>query len=896
MLAALALLAAAPHSAPWKIQGQSVLFQFAQGVLRVQPCTDSVIRVTFAPGGRFSTHPSLSVIAAWPKTKFTVTRHEQTAEVKTKSAAVEVDLKTGRVALRDSHNHLRLQEASTAARAFQPVTVAGSSAFQVTDRFDLPKNQAFYGLGCLQQDCLDYTGRTLHLIRNNTIQVNPVLVSSGGYGLLWNTASATKVSLGPDLNLIPAQNLFSPEKKPGGLQGVYFSDREFKTVEKTQIDPEIDFTWTDKKQNFTARWFGFVKTGPAGRYRFSTVSDDGARLWVNGKQIVDAWVDQPPTEYEGAIDLPANSLIPIRLDFYQGGGGAAIQLKWAPPQPKQPLSIESDFADQIDYYYLAGPELDNVVAQYRQATGQAPLFGKWAYGFWQCKERYNTQQQWLDIAKGYRDRQIPIDDIVQDWFYWDPFPWGSHKFDPKRYPDPKAAIAELHDRYHLHFMISVWAKFAPGSANFDELNSKGYLFPYFGDWGGPDRYYDAYDPRARAIYWRQMRDELFSLGVDAWWLDATEPEIQPQDYATLKTTAGVGARVMNAYALETTGAVYHGQRATTDKKRVFILTRSVFTGQQRNSAACWSGDVQATWEVLRKQVASGLNFCLAGVPYWCTDIGGFFSHSPDDPAYRELFTRWYEWGTFCPIFRVHGTGANKELWRFGPQTQKVLVKFDNLRYRLMPYIYSLAWRVTSQGYTMMRALPMDFRQDQKTWRIADQFMFGPSLLISPVLQEHANSRSLYLPKSNGWFDFWTGNRLAAGQTLTRQAPIGTLPLFVKAGSILPMGPFEQWTSQKSADPIELRIYPGANADFTLYEDQGDSYAYEKGICSTIRFHWNDRSKTLTIDPRHGAYPGMLSKRTFDLVLVTAGHGAGLNPEPKPNAVVRYAGKKTQIRL
>lgn len=871
--------------------GGDLTFDLHPGKLRLRACGDRIIRVTVTPGDRFSDRPSLSVIKAWPSSSGKVQGNSLIA----KNLRVSFDPKTKRLQIFDAKGQVLLAETVTGQRSFRPVTAAGERAYAIEQRYDLPKNQAFYGLGCHQRLDFNLRGLTLNLVQDNTIDVNPLLVSTGGYGILWDNASASKVSLGGDTMLVPAARLYSKDQKPGGLSATYFEDKTFTQAGKTATEGPIDFTYTGK-DNFSVRWEGYIKTNEAGEYRFSTEADDGTRLWVNGRQLIDDWRDKAVSTAEGKISLPANALVPIRLEYYQNLYNAVVRFKWTPPKRGGQLQFQSEFADQIDYYVLAGPELDDVIRGYREATGQAPMFGKWAYGFWQCKERYQSQQELLDIASGYRSRKIPLDNLVQDWYYWNPLPWGSHEFDPKRYPDPAAAIKALHDM-NVHLMISVWAKFAKGSDNYREMEGKGLLYPAAADWGGEDlRYYDAFSPLGRETYWSEMRKKLFSKGIDAWWLDATEPEISMEKFREFKTALGPGARVLNAYSLKTTEAVYQGQRKATTDKRVFILTRSVFAGQQRNGAATWSGDIDGNWDVFRRQVAGGLNFTMAGVPYWCTDIGGFFSRSENDPAYRELFTRWFEWGTFNPIFRVHGTGANKELWRFGPEIQKTLTKYDDLRYRLMPYIYSLAWRVTDDGYTMMRGLPMDFRADSATWDIPDQLMFGPSLLVSPVVNQGATSRSVYLPKGAKWFDFWTGKPLAGGRAIQVEAPLDVLPLHVRAGSILPMGPFLQYTSEKPADPIDLRIYPGADGTFTLYEDQGDGYAYEKGVRATISFAWNDRTKTLTIGDRKGSFPGMLKTRTFRIEVVRPGHGVGLHPEARADATVRYAGQRVQVKI
>ena len=560
------------------------------------------------------------------------------------------------------------------------------------------------------------------------------------------------------------------------------------------------------------------------------------------------------------------------------------------------LYISSEVADVMDYFLLYGPELDRVIASYRELTGPAPMLGRWAYGFWQCKNRYKSQEELLRIAHKYRELRIPIDNIVQDWFWWGKM--GDHIFNAD-YPDPKGMVEELH-RQNFHLMISVWPFFMPPSANYDELVRR---HLYIAPPGGPilneygQTLYDPFGADGRAFYWQKMNDALFKIGVDAWWLDTTEPETQNQEdnWMTRSQTAlGSGARYANAFALMTTKAVYEGQRATSDK-RVFILTRSAYAGMQRNAAASWSGDIHPRWFELRKQIPAGLNFALSGLPYWTTDIGGFTDAKIDDPAYQELFVRWFQYGAFCPIFRVHGTRIpdENELWSYGPKAQAVLTDFDALRYRLMPYTYSLAWRTTHEGYTIMRPLVMDFRDDERARGIGDQFLFGPSILVSPVIEPGATARHLYLPPVS-WYDFWTGAALAGGRAIDAPAPIERIPLYVRAGSILPLGPDVQYAAEHPADPIELRVYRGADASFVLYEDENDNYNYEKGAYAIIPISWDEAAKTLTIGERTGRFPGMLESRTFRIVFVTDNHGVGGSLTEVPDKTVAYAGKSLTV--
>lgn len=557
----------------------------------------------------------------------------------------------------------------------------------------------------------------------------------------------------------------------------------------------------------------------------------------------------------------------------------------------------SESAQAIDYYFLFGPGLDQVISDYRSLTGAAPMFGKWAWGFWQCKEHYASQEELLQVADWYRKNNVPLDCVIQDWYYWAPHPWGSHLFDTNRYPDFAGLMRQLHSD-NLHLIISVWGRFDEGSSNWLELKNAGALYSeVFSNFLVPARfqYYDPFNPVGRRIYWRQISRELFADDIDGWWLDASEPELVANwgQFRDFKTAAGPGFKVFNAYPLLHTTGVYQGQRAETSKKRVFILTRSAWAGQQRNAAVTWSGDINGTWDVFAKQIPAGLNFAASGIPYWNTDIGGFIGGDPQDPNYAELFTRWFQFGAFCPMFRVHGTGHPKEMWRFDANTESILIRYDELRYHLLPYIYSVAWQVTSHGYTMMRPLVMDFRHDTNVYDIADQYLFGPALMVCPVTRSGAANRSVYLPSGAQWFDFWTGRTISGGQRIDAAAPIQTLPLFVRAGSIIPYGPAVQYAAARP-DPIELRIYPGADGHFVLYEDEGDNYDYEHGKYATIPISWDDSAHTLDFGKRQCRFRGMLNQRTFRVVLVSPAHGTGIPFAVTPDAVIKYSGKELKV--
>jgi alpha-D-xyloside xylohydrolase len=566
------------------------------------------------------------------------------------------------------------------------------------------------------------------------------------------------------------------------------------------------------------------------------------------------------------------------------------------------LTIQSEVASTVDYYFIYGPDFDRIIGDYRTLTGAAPLFPRWAYGFWQSKLAYSSQAEIEDIAARYRSLGLPLDAIVLDAGWESVF--GSRVFTP-RFPDPRGMIETLHNE-HVHLMVSIWPIFQPGSATFEAMEKNGFFVS-----GGVDRIppyypgtrlYDAFNPAARQLYWQQVRDSLYDLGVDAFWMDSTEPsDMYGEEHGPLlagaTTALGNGSKYANVYPLMTTQAIYDGQRAATDQQRVFTLTRSSFLGMQRNAAAAWSGDIATNFDTLRREIPAGLNYALSGFPYWTTDIGGFLGGDTSSPAYRELFVRWFQYGSFCPVFRVHGTRTNNEneLWSDGADAQSILALYDRLRYRLLPYIYTLAARTTFDGYTPMRALAFDFRTDGAALDAGNEFMLGPSLLAAPVTKAGVNARSVYLPAGTEWYDFWTGDRTSGGQTIRRATPLAIMPLYVRAGSILPLGPELEYSSQKPADPIELRIYSGSDGSFRLYEDDGATYNYEKGAYAWIPMRWDDTSRTLTIGARQGQFPGMLAGRMFQAVLVRPGHGIGEAATTIARTVI-YSGAELQIRF
>lgn len=604
---------------------------------------------------------------------------------------------------------------------------------------------------------------------------------------------------------------------------------------------------------------------------------------------------------------------------------------------QQSTSFKSDVGDCIDYYFMYGGNADGVIACMRDLTGQAPMFPLWTYGFWQSKERYKSQDELVGVVKKYRELQVPLDGIIQDWQYWgNNYLWNAMDFLNPDFYNPKKMVNDVHNQ-HAHMIISIWNSFGPQTKQYRDLEKIGALMN-FSTWpqSGVDKWppnreypsgvrvYDPYNPVARDIFWKYINAGLFSIGLDGWWMDSSEPDhldFKPSDLDN-KTYLGSFRKVRNAFPLMTVGGVYQHQRAVDSSKRVFILTRSAFAGQQRYGANTWSGDVTSSWNALRNQISAGLNFSLTGIPYWNADIGGFFlSRFPkklEDPEYRELYVRWLEFGTFTPMMRSHGADAPREIYQFGKKGDKpydAIEKYINIRYRLLPYIYSTSWDVTANQSSMMRALMMDFPKDKNALDINDQFMLGKSLLVSPVTKamyikpvvkgrdssyvedfSTIKSKETYLPGGADWYDFWTGEKLAGGNKVNKDAPLDIIPLYVKAGSILPIGPRVQYAEEKKWDDLQVRIYPGANGKFVLYEDENDNYNYEKGVFATISFNWDDKKKALTISDRKGSFPGMLNSRKFNIIVVGTNKGAGENTDSQPDQEITYTGKKMIVKL
>lgn len=804
------------------LHGDALIIEIPGGFLELTPCSDSIIRVRYAPTPDFSTRPSLMILDS-PRSSVdvNVSETDESLMFSTPKLSIRINRQTGAFTYLDRSGQILTKEPDRGGKTLIPTDVIKSvfddtveaqirkdadgvhavvpSARQVVDRqafhtkleFEWLPGEALYGLGSHEEGMMNLRGQHQYLYQQNMKVVVPAILSTRGYGVL--------------------------------------------------IDS----------------------------YSLMTFHDDafGSYLWT-------------------------------------------------------------DVDDELDYYFIYGPEFDQIVRSVRQLTGKAPMLPRWAFGYIQSKEHYVSQAELVEVVKEYRERGLPLDCIVQDWKSWPQDLWGQKTLDPERFPDPPGMMAELH-RMNARLMISIWPNMNPGGANWHEMHAQGCLL-------GNGGTYDAFQEKARELYWKQANNGLFAHGIDAWWCDCTEPfqadwvgafKPEPEERLRINTDEAkryLDPEVINAYSLLHSQGIYEGQRKTSADKRVVNLTRSAYAGQQRYSTITWSGDVSATWDTLRRQVADGLNFCATGLPYWTTDIGAFFvKNDPalwfwngdfdlgvEDMGYRELYVRWFQYAAFLPMFRSHGTDTPREIWRFGQPGEPfydALVKFLRLRYRLIPYIYSLAGRVTHEDYTMMRALAFDFRNDPDTYEIGDQYLFGPSLLVNPVTQPMYytvrsspldgvdKSRSVYLPKGADWYDFWTGQRYAGGQTIRAAAPLDTIPLYVRSGSIVPVGPDISYADEQPNAPLDLHIYPGQDGSFMLYDDEGDNYNYEQGQFATIQISWNEADRRLTLHQRQGDYPGMPGSREFRIIIED-----GTNRFPwsngSPVRTVLYAGREISIDL
>lgn len=888
--------------------------------VRVEVLGPKIIRVSAAPGDTLPAVESLVAVAQPTFTDYSVTDQDGRTVIRTTHLQVAVSQTDGQISFYDSRGRLILAE-NHGGRNFRPITVDGETAWTVRQTFASPDdNEGIYGLGQHQSQEWNYKGKSEELFQYNTKVSVPFVMSTGNYGILWDSYSFCRWgNAEPYKQLSEAFRLFDSQGNPGGLTGTYTpaqgntltrteSDINFENLIRGDLDHVInlprDFNFADSKVIYE----GYIEPEQTGQYDFIMYYSGYQKIWIDGNLVVPerwrtAW---NPNSYKFSVDLRAGKRVPIRIEWEPNGGVAYCGLKVYTPRTegeRNQMSWWGEMQDMIDYYFIYGDNPDDVIHGYRTLTGKAPIMPLWAMGYWQSREKYNTQDEVLGTLAEYRHRGIPIDNIVIDWLHWKEDSWGSHEFDRDRFPNPAAMVDSIH-AMNGHVMVSVWPKFYASTEHFGEFDRNGWMYRQaitdsIRDWVGPGylgSFYDAYSPGARRLFWQQIEDHYFPLGIDAWWMDASEPNVRDcvdMDYRKAlcgPTALGSSTKYFNAYALMNAEAIYDGQRSSDPDKRVFLLTRSGFPGQQRYSTATWSGDIATRWEDMKAQLTAGLNFAASGIPWWTMDIGGFCvedryvkaaaawnaseQENDDLREWRELNTRWFQFGAFAPLYRAHGQWPFREIYNIAPEGSEAyesMLYYTRLRYALMPYIYSLAAKTHFDDYTIMRPLIMDHGHDVTVRDIWDEYMFGPAFLVCPVTDYGARSRSVYLPAGSQWYDFYSGRAYEGGADITVQAPMDRMPLFVRGGSIIPVGPDMQWTAEKKAETIVLYIYTGADASFTLYEDDGTTYAYERGECARIPLDWNNATSTLTIGAREGSFEGMLTGRTFKVVIVDPEH-------------------------
>ena len=905
--------------------------------------------------------------------------------VKARNVKAVVDKQTGAVEFFDAAGRQLLKEAE-GGKQFWPFTVPEreygiKGGAPLTEdmkhgltwqmRFDSPADEAFYGLGQHQSEELNMKGKNEDLFQYNTKVSVPFVLSNKNYGLLWDSYSYCRFGNPNDyLQLNRAFKLYDRTGKEGHLTGTYV-DRTGKKIVRDEDSIYYEYGTPAKSEialktdnggiknlpkgfslfGATVTYEGFIEPECCGKcadkkqlYQFILYYAGYIKVYIDGREVVPerwrtAW---NPNAYKFSTELTKGRKAQLRIEWQPDGGESYCGLRVAEPRDEKArgeLSIWSEMARDMDYYFIAGQNLDEVIGGYRTLTGRASLYPKWVLGFWQSRERYKTSGEVEETLGEFRRRHIPIDNIVQDWNYWKEDQWGSHEFEAARYPNPQAMLDSVH-QMHGRFMISVWPKFYVNTENYKELNDKGWMYNQsptddIHDWVGPgykNGFYDAYDAEARKVFWRQMDEKLYSKynkngvpGVDAWWMDASEPNVRdctPMWYRKAlsgPTALGTSTEYFNAYSTVNADAIYNGQRSVwkgkTNEPRVFLLTRSGFAGEQRFSTATWSGDIGTRWEDMRAQMTAGLNYSMSGLPFWGMDQGGFCvenryvaaqqlfdqtgQENEDLKEWRELQTRWNQFGCFIPLFRAHGQWPLREIWNIAPDEHpayKSFVYYDRLRYRLMPYLYSMAGWAHFKHYTLMRALVMDFNGDKNVEDIGNQWMFGPALMACPVGYYKARNRSVYFPEQCGWYDLYTGEHITGGQNLVVDAPYERIPVFVREGSIIPFGPEMEWSDEKPAELINLYVYAGKNAQFELYEDEGTNYNYEKGKYATIDIRYDDATRTVSFGQRKGSFNGMLKQRRFNVVLITPDEARPLNLDNPSGTMVRYNGKAQSVKL
>lgn len=937
--------------------------------IRLQVVNDRIIRVQATAEQGFRSKQSLIIVPQKSKAQYKVEEQGDDLIITTAAMRAVLNEATGQITFYDLKDQVLLKEVAQGGKTFKPFTVPdreiGVDIAKVPEAqkhgwswralFDSPDNEAFYGLGQHQSEELNMKGKNEDLFQYNTKVSVPFVISNKNYGILWDSYSYCRWGNPDDyLQLNRAFKLYDKDGKEGQLTGTYVDKNGQKIVRgEDSIYFEYAMPETSEICNKTDKggiqnlpkgfalngskvvYEGYVEAPTSSFYQFILYYAGYMKIYIDGKLVVPerwrtAW---NPNSYKFETAIPKGKKTPIRIEWQPDGDVSYCGLRVAAPRSeaeKNQLSIWSEMSPDMDYYFIAGKDMDEVISGYRTLTGKAPVYPKWVLGFWQSRERYQGSKDIEENMKKFRDLKIPVDNIVQDWNYWKLDSWGSHEFEAARYPNPQAMLDSVH-ALHGRFMISVWPKFYDTVKNYKELDAKGWMYHQaikddIHDWlGFRGSFYDAYDAGARKMFWRQMDENLYTkykFGVDAWWMDASEPNVRdctPMWYRKAlsgPTALGTSTEYFNAYSIVNADAIYNGQRSVNPNQRVFLLTRSGFAGEQRYSTATWSGDIATRWEDMRAQMTAGLNYSMAGLPFWGMDQGGFCvenryvaaqqefdkngTENADLKEWRELQARWNQFGCFVPIYRAHGQWPLREVWNIAPADHpayKTIVAYDKLRYRLMPYLYSMAGMVHLKDYTMMRGLVMDFNGDEKVLDIKDQWMFGSALMACPVGEYQKYSRNVYLPKQKGWYDFYTGEYHAGGQTIMADAPYDKIPVFIPEGAILPIGPEMQWSDEKKPELIDLYVYAGKDGSYTLYEDEGTNYNYEKGKYAVIDFKYDDARKQVTIGARKGSFDGMLQKRRFNIILVDQKKQQGVNLAKSPKGkVVKYSGQAITVKL
>lgn len=902
--------------------------------VKLDVITENIIRVSAFPGKVIKNSESLIInYSKNAPVKWSLVSNKESVQLKTALLTALIKLKNGSISFYDTAGKLIVQEQENNGRSFTPDIIDGQATYQLKQSFQTKKDDAYYGLGQHQDGIFNYAGQQVNFFQNNTEVAVPFLISKKNYGILWDNYSLSTIGDIRPLHQLSALQLFSKSGEEGFLTASYNNDKnkqDDSVFERAESSINMEFLGDSKlmlPNEFNPAtgkviWEGSIASTLAGIHKLRFIYGGYLKVWIRDTLRFDLWRKAwNPAPALLDLNMVSNKKVPIKIEWIPEGGESYLAVKYQEPgviADQNKFTFSSKAGKQIDYYFVHGKNMDDVIGGYRTLTGKAPIVPRWALGFWQSRERYKTQDEILTTVAEFRKRQIPLDNIVLDWSYWKQNDWGSQEFDSSRFSNPDSMIKVLHNQYNTHIMISVWPKFYKGITAYDNFNSKGWLYKRNiadrkKDWIGKgymSTFYDAFNADARKGFWDLIHKKIYTKGFDAWWMDASEPDIlsnvSPEKRILQMTPTAIGpaAEFLNAYPLQNAKGIYEGQRSVDPDKRVFLLTRSGFAGSQRYAAAIWSGDIGARWHDMKTQISAGINFSMSGLPYWTMDIGGFVVESrfeqpnaTDLEEWREQMTRWYQFGAFVPLFRSHGQFPFREVFNLAPEDHPAyqsIVYYDKLRYRLMPYIYSIAGQTYHNNYTLMRGLVMDFK-DTTVNNIGDQFMFGPSLLINPVYTFKERKKSLYLPAGQGWFDLYTGKFLKGGQRIIADAPYERMPVYVKEGSIIPFGPDIQYTAQKKADTITLYVYTGKNAAFTLYEDEDLNYNYEKGRFSNISFEYNELAKSLTIGPRSGSFDGMLDKRVFIIKWISPSKPQPLDSGKQGDTIINYAGKALTVK-